>query len=110
MGEEVKNTCLAALQRETDFLSHGLRKLLNNHERRQASCDIDDTDEDDVRKVGEKFKRKQEQLWKKQGECIDTSSEEVKEFFEELNNIRAETDMAIARSFSKWTNVEFMQF
>lgn len=86
--------CLPALQREADFLSHGLRKLLNDHEADNASLELDDEEESNIRKVGEKFKRKREKLLQKQNDILN--DEKVKHFMEQYKRSQELTDFVVA--------------
>ncbi|XP_053399836.1 uncharacterized protein LOC123557535 [Mercenaria mercenaria] len=87
--------CLPALQKEADFLSHGLQKLLDDHEAENASLDVDDDEDDsDIRKVGEKFKRRRERMLQKQNENL--KGEKVKQFMEQYRTVQELTDLAVA--------------
>jgi hypothetical protein len=87
--------CLPGLQKEADFLSHGLRKLLNDHEADNASSDTDDeNDEGDVRKVGEKFKRKRETMLRKQSDVLNDIK--LSQFIEQYKKIQDVTDLVVA--------------
>lgn len=102
--EQVKATCVKALQKEANFLSYGLKQLLSDHEKNQALSDSDDTESDDLRKVGEKFKRQRERFKQAQDKCIDLSSARATEYLKKLNIIKAETDKTIVNSFSKFNH------
>ena len=99
--EAIATTCVQALQKEAHFLSHGLRKLLNEHEQKQASGDFDDAADDDLRKVGEKFKRRQEHLRQNEASHLKVSAESLREFQRELTNIKRKTDLTYASCIPK---------
>lgn len=92
----INDRCIKALQKEAHFLSQSLQKLLNDHDQKQASSDFDAGAEDDLRKVGEKFKRKQQQLKQNDKAHLQLATEDLCQLKEELSSIREKTDITFA--------------
>ena len=98
---EVTQSCLPSLQRELHFLSHGVRKLLEDSDLKASgvSDDHSEAEGDDIRKVGEKFKRRREKLLEKSKHEVNRVS--MNNLCEQLMKITHETDSAIVKSSSK---------
>ena len=97
---EVIQSCLPSVQRELHFLSHGVRKLLDQSDSKASGSAKDHLESgEDLRKVGEKFKRQREELTEKTDRVVNSSR--LKELFEEMNMHSADTDSDIAKFVSK---------
>ncbi|KAL4230400.1 hypothetical protein ACF0H5_010782 [Mactra antiquata] len=91
-SQNAKQTkCLTALQKEARFLHSGLRELLNDGDHEiKAPDDIDDDDDNDLRKVGEKFKRSRQAILQKQDKMM--TSDKIKHFIDQYRTIQNVSD------------------
>ncbi|KAH3843029.1 uncharacterized protein LOC127876690 [Dreissena polymorpha] len=80
--------CLVALQKEVEFLQKELKAMIPENKHMELS----DEDGDDVRIVGEKFKRQQDKWKSLDSKTIDYSSNP--NFLTKLNYLRTQTDAA----------------
>lgn len=100
-NETLNARCIQALQREAHFLSHGLQTLLNEHDQKQAAGEADDAAVDDLRTVGEKFKRKQQKLRENEKAKLQVSSDKLRKLQKDLSDIRQTTDLTFTKCLSK---------
>jgi len=93
---DLSNACQAALQAEVDFLSDGLRKL--QHSGTRSGLGISDFEEeeggsgdDDLRRVGEKFKRSQLEFVGEKSRSLEIPAR----VREKLTKLQVNTDTAV---------------
>ncbi|WAQ97885.1 hypothetical protein MAR_022258 [Mya arenaria] len=87
--------CREALKKEANFLSSGLKKLLGDRDSGHISDD--ENDQEDARKVGEKFKRQQKHYFEEKSKKIEVPSRVV----QRLAQLQSQTDAA----FIKYSDV-----
>lgn len=97
---EVMQSCFSSLHKELSLLEHDVRQLLSNSDfTGSESQEVGQEQEEDVRKVGEKFKRQRGGLMEKMR--IEVNKGKLREIFEQLMRQANETDFDIVRAFSK---------
>ena len=99
-SSDIIQRCLPSLQRELNFLEHGVRKLLGDTEHRESeSIEANEGKQEDIRKIGEKFKRQKEKLMEKMKR--EVNKDKLSDLYEQLMRIARETDSNIVRAVSK---------
>ena len=96
-SSDIAQSCLPSLQRELSFLEHGVRKLLDDldHDQRE-STEASEGNGEDIRKVGEKFKRQKERLVEKMKR--EVNEDKLKDLYEQLMRLAKETDLNIVKA------------
>ena len=96
-NSDITQSYLPLLQRELSFLEHGVRKLLGDtdHDQRVSTEALEGTGED-IRKVGEKFKRQKEKLVEKMKR--EVNEDKLKDLYEQLMRLAKETDLNIVKA------------
>ena len=94
---DIIQSCLPSLQRELSFLEHGVRKLLDDTDDDQTwLTEAVGGNNEDIRKVGEKFKRQKERLVEKMSR--EVNQDKLRDLYEQLMRLAKETDLHIVKA------------